>query len=74
MAHHRQRCAQIATACRRAPHSATDLLPVVFPRTLDEHQMGFAFGEVVAHIRYMLGRGDLVAVEAGDGMERVRAG
>jgi glyoxylase-like metal-dependent hydrolase (beta-lactamase superfamily II) len=74
MAHHRQRCAQIATACRRAPHSATDLLPVVFPRTLDEHQMGFAFGEVVAHIRYMLGRGDLVAVEAEDGMERVRAG
>jgi glyoxylase-like metal-dependent hydrolase (beta-lactamase superfamily II) len=73
MAHHRQRCAQIATACRRAPHSATDLLPVVFPRTLDEHQMGFAFGEVVAHIRYMLGRGDLVAVEAEDGIARVVA-
>jgi hypothetical protein len=46
---------------------------VVFPRTLDEHQMGFAFGEVVAHIRYMLGRGDLVAVEAEDGIARVVA-
>jgi hypothetical protein len=44
---------------------------VVFPRTLDEDQRGFAFGEVVEHISYMLGRGDLVAVEAEDGMERV---
>lgn len=72
-AHHRQRCAEIAAACRRAPHSATALLPVVFQRVLDEHQTGFAFGEVVAHIRYMLGRGDLVAVDAGDGIERVAA-
>jgi glyoxylase-like metal-dependent hydrolase (beta-lactamase superfamily II) len=70
-AHHRQRCAAIAAACRHQPHSATELLPVVFPRALDEHQMGFAFGEVVAHTRYMLGRGDLLAVDTGDGVERV---
>ncbi len=72
-AHHRQRCALIAAACRLQPHSATELLPVVFPRALDDQQTGFAFGEVVAHIRYMLGRGDLVVVESGDGIERVKA-
>jgi hypothetical protein len=35
--------------------------------------MGFAFGEVVAHTRYMLGRGELVAVESADGVERTIA-
>lgn len=72
-AHHEQRCAVIAEACRRAPHSATDLLPVLFPRALDEHQTGFAFGEVVAHVHYMLGQGMLVLADAKDEVIRVAA-
>jgi glyoxylase-like metal-dependent hydrolase (beta-lactamase superfamily II) len=74
IAHHEQRCAMIEDACRRAPHSATDLLPVLFPRALDEHQTGFAFGEVVAHVQYMLGQGMLIAADAGDSVLRVAAG
>lgn len=73
-AHHAERCALIAAACRTGPHSATDLLPVLFHRTLDEHQTGFAFGEVLAHVNYMRNRGELTAVHAGDGIDRVVAG
>ena len=73
MSHHDQRCAEIAAACRAAPHSAADLLPVLFPRALDEHQTGFAFGEVLAHVHYMVARGELVAAELGDGITRVVA-
>jgi glyoxylase-like metal-dependent hydrolase (beta-lactamase superfamily II) len=42
-AHHEERCLMIADACRIAPGSAAELVPVIFPRTLDPHQMSFAF-------------------------------
>lgn len=72
-AHHDQRCGLIVEACRTRPHSATDLLPVLFPRALDEHQTGFAFGEVVAHVQYLVRQGRLAWADAGDGIERVGA-
>jgi hypothetical protein len=61
----------IAEACRDAPKTATDLLPTVFKRQLDPHQMSFAFGEVVAHINYMRGRGELTQTRGVDGILRV---
>jgi glyoxylase-like metal-dependent hydrolase (beta-lactamase superfamily II) len=70
-AHHAGRCAMIAEACRDAPKTATDLLPTVFKRQLDPHQMSFAFGEVVAHINYMRGRGELTQTRGVDGILRV---
>lgn len=72
MAHHQDRCGLIASACRTAPRSAADLLPVVFKRSLDAHQTGFAFGEIVAHLRYMRQRGELSSVSGADGVERAR--
>ena len=49
-AHHEARCVAIETACRRAPCTAADLVPVVFRRVIDDpHQMGFAFSEGLAH-------------------------
>jgi glyoxylase-like metal-dependent hydrolase (beta-lactamase superfamily II) len=54
-AHHEARCLAIAQACRQAPCTAADLVPVVFRRAIDDpHQMGFAFSEVLAHVNYML--------------------
>ena len=54
-AHHEVRCLAIAQACRQAPCTAADLVPVVFRRAIDDpHQMGFAFSEVLAHVNYML--------------------
>ena len=54
-AHHEARCVAIETACRRAPCTAADLVPVVFRRVIDDpHQMGFAFSEGLAHVNYLL--------------------
>ena len=48
--HHQGRCDRIVQACRAAPKSAAELVPSVFTRRLDPHQMGFAFSEVLAHV------------------------
>ena len=34
------------------------IVPHLFTRPLDAHQTGFAFGEVLAHVNHMLGRGN----------------
>ena len=73
VAHHRVRCDAIAKASRAAPRSAAELVPVLFSRELDPHQMSFAFSEVQAHVNYMLGRGELAWREGDDGIERVVA-
>ena len=73
IAHHEVRCAAIAEACRTAPRSAAELVPVLFSRELDPHQMSFAFSEVQAHVNYMLRRGELSWIEGSDDIERVVA-
>ena len=57
--HHRTRCAMIDEACRTKAHSVADLVPVIFSRPLDAHQLGFAFSEVHAHVNYMVRQGCL---------------
>jgi glyoxylase-like metal-dependent hydrolase (beta-lactamase superfamily II) len=71
IAHHEKRCAMIAEACRTAPRSAAELVPVLFTRQLDPHQMSFAFSETLAHVNCMLRRGELAWAEDKDGVERV---
>ncbi len=73
IAHHEKRCAMIAEACRTAPRSAAELVPVLFTRQLDPHQMSFAFSETLAHVNYMLRRGELAWAEDTEGIERVIA-
>lgn len=69
--HHEERCGLIAAACETAARSVADLVPVVFTRTLDPHQLSFAFSEVHAHVNYMVGRGELVWQQDGAGHLRV---
>jgi len=64
MAHHAARCAEIAAACRETPLPVARILPHIFPRALDAHQTGFAFGEVLAHVNHMLAQARL-RLEAG---------
>jgi glyoxylase-like metal-dependent hydrolase (beta-lactamase superfamily II) len=73
IAHHQKRCALIAEACRAAPRSAAELVPVLFTRQLDPHQMSFAFSETLAHVNFMLRRHELALAESADGVERVVA-
>ena len=71
--HHAGRCSLIADAARTEPRTAAELLPVLFKRQMDSHQTGFAFGETLAHVNYMLARNELEQVRAADGVLRVRS-
>jgi len=73
IAHHAGRCALIAEASRQGPLTAAELVPHVFARSLDEHQTGFAFGEILAHVNHMLTQGELVTEEDELGARRWRA-
>jgi hypothetical protein len=63
----------IADATRKAPQTASDLVPVLFKRKMDEHQTGFAFGETVAHVNYMVVQGQVTQTRDPDGILRIRA-
>jgi glyoxylase-like metal-dependent hydrolase (beta-lactamase superfamily II) len=71
--HHAERCAKVAEACQVQPLTAAELVPALFVRLLDPHQTGFAFGEVLAHVNYMFGRGELIRETGNDGVRRYRA-
>ena len=70
IAHHESRCDRVLKACATEPRSAAELVPFVFTRQLDPHQMGFAFGEVLAHVNYMLRLGKLKPAASSDGILR----
>src|ERR1700722_2236671 len=70
--HHEERCRLIADACRETAKTSRELVPVVFNKyVLDVHQMGFAAGELIAHVNYMLVEGRLTAEET-DGVLHFR--
>lgn len=48
-AHHAERLGEVLAACGE-PTSAYEILPVLFHRKLDMHQLGFAMGEAIAHL------------------------
>ncbi|CUA95552.1 MBL fold metallo-hydrolase [Thiomonas bhubaneswarensis] len=56
--HHRERLAEVVFACA-TPQTAADLLPVLFKRPLDVHQMTFAMGESIAHLHKLWFDGQL---------------
>jgi glyoxylase-like metal-dependent hydrolase (beta-lactamase superfamily II) len=67
-AHHDARLSEVLQACER-PVTAAQIVPVLFRRVLDDHQMSFAMGEAIAHLNYLHQRGQLQR-EAADGMLR----
>jgi glyoxylase-like metal-dependent hydrolase (beta-lactamase superfamily II) len=70
--HHALRCGEIAVACKETPRSVAEIVPFLFTRELDAHQTGFAFGEVLAHVNHMLGRGELRLETDVGGVDRYR--
>ena len=57
-AHHDARLAEVLQACSR-PTTAAQIVPVLFRRDLDHHQMAFAMGEAIAHLNHLQQRGRL---------------
>jgi len=53
-AHHEARCADLLAACQTGPHTASELLPILFGRQIDDaHQTMFAMGEAIAHLNHL---------------------
>ena len=69
-AHHAERFAETLEACAEAPQSAFELVPVLFKRPLDLHQMTFAMGESLAHLHALWIRGKLERITGADGVIR----
>ena len=57
-AHHAERLQALEEACTH-PRHATELLPVLFQRSLEQRQLFFAMGEAIAHLHYLHQRGRL---------------
>jgi glyoxylase-like metal-dependent hydrolase (beta-lactamase superfamily II) len=70
--HHRDRLAEVMQACTEKPCSAADVLPVLFKRPLDFHQITFALGEAVAHLHALWHGGKLKREMDADGVYRFR--
>jgi len=72
--HHEARLEETLTACGQAPQSARDLVPVLFKRALDLHQLTFAMGEAIAHLNYLWHAGSLSRELCADGILRFSKG
>ena len=72
MAHHDARLNEITHAIAlRGAEGATgwDMVPVLFPRHLDNNQIVFAFGETLAHLHCLETRARVKRIEV-DGVHR----
>lgn len=67
--HHRERFDMLVAACD-TPKNAGDLLPILFNRELDAHQVVFAMGEAIAHLNYLEQAGELSASNGAEGILR----
>jgi len=70
-AHHDARLAETLDALGE-PRSAAELIPVLFRRQLDTHQLSFAIGEALAHLNYLAVSGGIARAVDADGVERFR--
>ena len=52
------------------PKTGAELIPVLFRRELDTHQLGFAIGETLAHLNFLEAEGRAVRELGADGIER----
>ena len=71
--HHRDRLAEVMAACGALPHSAADVVPLMFKRALDLHQMTFAIGEALAHLHLLWFENKLRRHLGSDGIYRFSA-
>lgn len=67
--HHRERCSVLLSALDR-PRTAGELVPTLFDRRLDTHQVMFAMGETIAHLNYLANRREVLRRNESDGKIR----
>ena len=69
--HHDDRLSETLEAVRE-PRTGVELIPRLFRRELDTHQLGFAIGEVLAHLHFLEAEGAVARSTDGDGVHRFR--
>jgi glyoxylase-like metal-dependent hydrolase (beta-lactamase superfamily II) len=69
--HHAARLAETLDAITE-PRSAADIVPVLFRRELDSHQLSFALGEALSHLHFVEADGRAVRIVGDDGVHRFR--
>lgn len=69
IAHHEERLEKTLQACA-APATVLEIIPALFDRQLDAHQLGFALGEALAHLNYLVARDRLARRLDADGRLR----
>ena len=67
--HHADRLDAAAEACAE-PKTSRELIPFLFKRELDRHQLGFAIGEAMAHANYLVAVGRLSKARDENGLIR----
>lgn len=70
-AHHAERLQEVLDACQ-VPMSTSDIVPIMFRRELDVHQMTFAMGEALAHLHALYFEGKLDRTVGNDGIVRFK--
>jgi glyoxylase-like metal-dependent hydrolase (beta-lactamase superfamily II) len=71
--HHRDRLAEVMQACSERACSAADIIPVLFTRAMDLHQITFAIGESIAHLHALWFEDKLTRQQDADGVYRFTA-
>jgi glyoxylase-like metal-dependent hydrolase (beta-lactamase superfamily II) len=67
--HHDERLHETMDALAE-PRTASEMVPVLFRRRLDSHQLGFAIGEALAHLHYLEARGQAARTVGADDIHR----
>ena len=67
--HHAARLEEVLTACSEA-RTAAEILPVMFHRPLDGHQLSFALGEALAHLHQLWFAGRVRRLQDASGVYR----
>jgi glyoxylase-like metal-dependent hydrolase (beta-lactamase superfamily II) len=65
--HHEDRLGELEAAID-TPKCAAEILPVLFRRALDEHQLVFAIGEAIAHLHFLWREGRAKRFRDADGV------
>jgi glyoxylase-like metal-dependent hydrolase (beta-lactamase superfamily II) len=68
-AHHDARLEEVLAHCL-VPRTAAEIVPVMFRRPLDHHQLFFAFGEALAHLHALWYQGLVSRRRGADGVYR----
>ncbi len=71
--HHEARLGEVLDHCA-TPRTAADIVPIMFRRPLDTHQLFFAFGEALAHLHALWYAGSLQRERDAGGVYRFHAG